>query len=779
MSLDFAAVLTKMVEVRASDVHLTAGFPPALRVRGRIVPMDDYPQLGPQDTREIVYSILNDSQRKRFENQQQLDFAYAIPGVARFRVNTFFQRGAISAAFRHIPAEIQSLESLGLPAVLEEFTRKPRGLVLVTGPTGSGKSTTLASMVDSINAEREEHILTIEDPIEFLHSHRKCIVNQREIGADALDFATALKAALREDPDVILVGEMRDLETISTALTAAETGHLVFATLHTQSTAQTVDRIIDVFPPHQQHQVRMQLSIALQGIVTQQLLPTADGSARVCACEVLVPTPAIRNLIREGKTHQIYSALQTAGSVGMQTMDAHLAQLVRGGKVSRALAEQRASVPEELKRLLTGVGMPTNGRSTVEAISMSTFAFRAVDLAGVAARGEMDASSKSVVSDQLRQRGLIVLDISEKRESLKVESILQRFKSVNLRALAVFSRQFATLVASGMPMLRCLYTLEQQTQDEMLRNAIIAVRENVESGSSIAQAMESQPGVFDPLYRSVVKAGEDSGRLEEALDRIASQLERLDALRRQVKSAMMYPAVVFTLALVVMIVVVAVIVPVFVGIFNQLALSNPEVGTSLPIMTQITVSVSDFVTHQWYLLLGGIALGSYAFIRWKKSDRGRLQWDHFKIRIPRIGDVVQKIALARWSRTFAGMVASGVPILQAIEISGETAGNAVINEAMGEVYASVKRGGSLAGPMATHAIFPPMVEHMVSVGEESGQLETMLAKIADFYEAEVDARIKSLTALIEPLMIIFVGGVVGFIVISMYLPIFSIYDKVR
>jgi type IV pilus assembly protein PilC len=391
----------------------------------------------------------------------------------------------------------------------------------------------------------------------------------------------------------------------------------------------------------------------------------------------------------------------------------------------------------------------------------------------------MDASSKSVVSDQLRQRGLIVLDISEKRESLKVESILQRFKSVNLRALAVFSRQFATLIASGMPMLRCLYTLEQQTQDEMLRNAIIAVRENVESGSSIAQAMESQPGVFDPLYRSVVKAGEDSGRLEEALDRIASQLERLDALRRQVKSAMMYPAVVFTLALVVMIVVVAVIVPVFVGIFNQLALSNPEVGTSLPIMTQITVSVSDFVTHQWYLLLGGIALGSYAFIRWKKSDRGRLQWDHFKIRIPRIGDVVQKIALARWSRTFAGMVASGVPILQAIEISGGTAGNAVINEAMGQVYASVKRGGSLAGPMATHAIFPPMVEHMVSVGEESGQLETMLAKIADFYEAEVDARIKSLTALIEPLMIIFVGGVVGFIVISMYLPIFSIYDKVR
>jgi twitching motility protein PilT len=357
MSLDFAAVLTKMVEVRASDVHLTAGFPPAVRVRGRIVPMDDYPPLSPQETREIVYSILNDSQRKRFENQQQLDFAYAIPGVARFRVNCFFQRGAISAAFRLIPAEILSLDSLGLPLVLEEFTRKPRGFVLLTGPTGSGKSTSLASMVDMINEEREEHILTIEDPIEFLHSHKKCIVNQREIGADALDFAVALKAALREDPDVILVGEMRDLETISTALTAAETGHLVFATLHTQSTAQTVDRIIDVFPPHQQQQVRMQLSIALQGIVTQQLLPTADGSARIVACEVLVPTPAIRNLIREGKTHQIYSALQTSGAMGMQTMDSHLAQLVRMGKITRSLAEQRASVPEELKRLLVGAGV--------------------------------------------------------------------------------------------------------------------------------------------------------------------------------------------------------------------------------------------------------------------------------------------------------------------------------------------------------------------------------------------------------------------------------------
>jgi twitching motility protein PilT len=364
-SIDFSEVLRRMVESKASDVHLTPGFPPAVRDKGKIVPMEGFPVLDGQQTREIIFSILNDDQRKRFENHKQLDFAYAIPDVARFRVNCFFQRGAVSAAFRFVPQEIPALESLGVPPVLRELTEKPRGFVLVTGPTGSGKSTTLAAMIDVINRERQDHILTIEDPIEFLHRHKSSIVNQREVGADAEDFALGLKAALREDPDVILVGEMRDLETVSTALTAAETGHLVFATLHTQSTAQTVDRIIDVFPPAQQGQVRTQLSIALQGIVTQQLLPTADGMGRTVATEVLVPTPAIRNLIREGKTHQIYAAIQTSGAVGMQTMDADLARLVRDGTITRSLAEQRSSVPEELKRVLGGQGaiMPQPGGS--------------------------------------------------------------------------------------------------------------------------------------------------------------------------------------------------------------------------------------------------------------------------------------------------------------------------------------------------------------------------------------------------------------------------------
>ncbi len=352
MSIDFAELLMEVVSRRASDLHITAGAHPTVRVRGHLAPLEDYQVLSGTDTREIVYSILNGDQRQRLETDWQLDFAYSIPGHARFRVNAYYQRGAIGAAFRLIPFGLTSIDDLGLPQTVHDFTRKPRGFVLVTGPTGSGKSTTLAAMIDEINSSRDEHIMTIEDPIEFLHPHKRCLVNQRELGSDAQSFGDALKAALRQDPDVILVGEMRDLETISTALTAAETGHLVFATLHTQDTAQTIDRVIDVFPPHQQGQVRVQLSVALQGIITQQLLPTADGSGRVAACEVLVPTPAVRNLVREGKTHQIYSTLQTGSAQGMQTMDASLAALVRAGKVSQKMAESRSSTPEELRRLL-------------------------------------------------------------------------------------------------------------------------------------------------------------------------------------------------------------------------------------------------------------------------------------------------------------------------------------------------------------------------------------------------------------------------------------------
>ena len=410
----------------------------------------------------------------------------------------------------------------------------------------------------------------------------------------------------------------------------------------------------------------------------------------------------------------------------------------------------------------------------------TTFAFRAMDVAGAASAGEVEAESKAQVTEQLRQRGLIVLDVSEKKEPFKIEQLWQTWKGIDMRELSVFSRQFATLVASGMPMLRTLHTLEEQTQDERIKEAIGGLRADVEAGSTLEQAMERHPEVFDRLYRAMVRSGEESGRLEDALDRIAYQVEKSDSLRRQVKSAMMYPLLIFGFAAVVLVAVVAFVIPVFVGIFEQIGEENPGEKSDLPLPTQICVGASDAITGYWFILIPGLIAAFVFFFRWKRSKKGKEIWDRFILRLPaQIGDVIQKVALARWSRTFSGSVAAGVPMLQAIKLTGETAGNIVLEQAMEDVYASVKRGGSLAGPIEQNPIFPAMVGHMVAVGEETGQLEHMLAKIADFYEAEVDAKVKALTSLIEPLMIVFVGGVVGFIVIAMYLPIFSLYDKIR
>jgi twitching motility protein PilT len=345
-------LLEAVLERGASDLHITSGTPPTIRVHGSLQRLDQYPKLTPEELQRMIYSILAQKQRERLEQELELDVSYSLPGKARFRVNVYYQRDAMGAAFRLIPFEIKSIEDLGLPMQIEDFARLPRGLVLVTGPTGSGKSTTLASLVDVINEERDVHIMTVEDPIEFLHRHKRALVNQREVGHDTTSFAQALKHVLRQDPDVILVGEMRDLETISTALTAAETGHLVFATLHTQDAPQTIDRIIDVFPPFQQQQVRVQLAVTLQGIVTQQLLATVDGRGRAASAEVLIATPAVRNLIREAKIHQIYSLMQAGGKFGMQTMDASLAGLVRAGKISRESALAQCHDPEELYRIL-------------------------------------------------------------------------------------------------------------------------------------------------------------------------------------------------------------------------------------------------------------------------------------------------------------------------------------------------------------------------------------------------------------------------------------------
>ena len=402
---------------------------------------------------------------------------------------------------------------------------------------------------------------------------------------------------------------------------------------------------------------------------------------------------------------------------------------------------------------------------------MDTFVFRAIDLAGVPSRGEVEAESKQAVTDQLKSRGLIVLDIDSKGNSKEINlNFLERIK---LRDLAVLTRQLATMINAGVTILRALYVLEGQTESKKLRETLIAVRKDVEAGLALSDAMARHPKVFSPLYIAMIRSGETGGVLEESLQRISDQLEKEDALRRQVRAAMVYPAVVVTFAGAVMLAIVAFIVPVFAKVFK-------DFGGKLPALTRVTVGASHVVTHQFYIIIIVAGALVFGFIKWKKSDWGRPQWDAFKLRVPmKIGDTVQKIALARWSRTFSALVSSGVPILQAIDIVGQTAGNAVVERSMTSVSESVKRGGTIAAPLKDVPVFPAMVVDMISVGEETGALDTMLTKVAEFYEAEVAAAVKAITSILEPVMIIVVGGMVGFIVISMYLPLFKVYDQIK
>jgi twitching motility protein PilT len=345
-------LLKIMIEKNASDLHISTGSPPRMRVNGKLTPMNESP-LAPAETKALCYSILTDSQKHKFEENNELDLSFGVKGLSRFRANIFMQRGAVTGAFRMIPFQVKTFRDLGLPPIINKLAEKPRGLILVTGPTGSGKSSTLAAMIDKINSERSEHIMTIEDPIEFLHSNKSCLVNQREVNADTESFKNALRYILRQDPDIVLIGEMRDLETIEAALTVSETGHLTFATLHTNTAVQTINRIIDVFPSGQQEQIRVQLSFVLECIIAQQLMPRKSGNGRVLAVEIFVPTPAIRNLIREDKTHQIYSMMQAGqAKFGMQTMNQSLFELYKKGELSYEDALSKSTIPDELLNMM-------------------------------------------------------------------------------------------------------------------------------------------------------------------------------------------------------------------------------------------------------------------------------------------------------------------------------------------------------------------------------------------------------------------------------------------
>ena len=404
---------------------------------------------------------------------------------------------------------------------------------------------------------------------------------------------------------------------------------------------------------------------------------------------------------------------------------------------------------------------------------MATFTFKAVDLAGVPARGELEAANKQAVTDQLRERGLIPLDIAEDKTAVANVDLMEKFRKVKAYDITVMTRQLSTMVASGMSLLRCFYVLEEQTENEKLKDALVNVRRDVEAGLSLADSLEKHPKIFNQLYTAMVRTGEASGMLEESLTRVADQLEAADSLRRQIRSAMVYPSLIGGFSLIVLLALVAFLIPVFEKVFE-------DFGGELPAVTKVSVAMSHAVTGSWYILIVATFGIIFGFIKWKTSSWGKPMWDRFKLRIPmKIGDTVQKVSLARWSRTFSGLVHSGVPILQAVEITGATSGSAVYDQTMKEVYESIKKGGSISEPLRQSSAFPTMVAHMVGVGEETGNLDGMLEKIADFYEDEVAAAVKALTSILEPIMILFVGGIVGFVVISMYLPMFKVYDQIQ
>src|SRR5664280_186351 len=721
MGVTLHQLLKTLVERGGSDLHLTTNSPPMIRVDGDLIPLD-YPPLAVPETKQLAYSILTDVQKHRFEEQLELDLSFGVKGLARFRGNCFLQRGAVSAVFRQIPYEILGFRELGVPNIVEGLCNKPRCLVLVTGPTGSGKSTTLATMLDKINREQPKHIVTIEDPIEFLHTHKRCIVNQRELHADTHSFPNALKAVLREDPDVVLIGEMRDLETMEMALRVAETGHLTLATLHTNSAVQTMNRIIDSFPANQQSQVRAQLSFVLEGILCQSLLPRTSGKGRCMAMEILIPTPAIRNLIREDKLHQIYSMMQTGqNKYGMQTFNQSLATLVHRRVISQELAMSVSSLPDELAEMI--------------------------------ARGAGDVTT-----------------VKEKGKELAVPKL--GGGSVSARRLAIFTRQFSVMIDAGLPLVQCLEILGSQQDSRLFQKIILAVRQDVEAGSSLSEAMRKHPKAFDDLFVNMVAAGEAGGILDTILRRLSTYIEKAVKLKSQVKTALIYPVAVLSVAAIVVFIILWKVIPTFASLFAAL-------GAELPLPTRLVIKASNFVASYILFIVAGIFALGYFLKRYYATYRGRRVIDGIVLKTPILGDIMRKIAVARFCRTLATLTSSGVPILDGLEITAKTAGNAIVEDAIMGVRKSVEAGRTIAEPLGETKVFPSMVVQMIGVGEQTGALDQMLNKIAEFYEEEVDNAVTGLMKLMEPVMIAILGVVIGTIVVAMYMPMFDLISKIN
>ena len=709
------ALLAEMVERGASDLHLAPGRAPTLRVDGSLTGSRDVAELEADHALDLVRSVLSSLQRRRFEDDGELDFAFEVPDLARFRGACYRQRGKCALAIRHIPPRPPTLAELGLPPAVGRLAERPRGMVLVTGPTGSGKSTTLAALVDRVNRRIRGHILTVEDPIEFLHRSRRCIVSQREIGADAESFSSALRHALRQDPDVILVGEMRDPETIGAALTIAETGHLVLSTLHTNSAADTVNRVVDAFPADRQARVRNQLASVLEGVATQILVPRGSRTGRGGR--------------RRG------ADLHGRGQGGdPRRQGAPVALADAGGTPARHADPERRSG----EALPQG---PHHARGGTQAHS---------------GRGRAHARHGRIAAGGRRP---------DRGEWVGVAG------GVSSREVAVFTRLFATMIAAGLPLVHSLHVLSGQQERRRFRDVIRKMVADIEAGESLAGAMRRHPGVFSELSVSLVAVGEAAGALDTVLARLSEFLERSRATARKVKAALVYPTMIVAVSVPAVGILLAIVVPTFEEMFAQ-------AGTALPLPTRAVVAASDALRGYWWALFGVLAAFGAAAHRLRRGRKGRLATDRLLLSLPLLGGLIRKTSVARFTRSLGTLVSSGVPILQGLEVTARTAGNRVIHDAVMRSRASIAGGATIAQPLEASGAFTPMVVRMIEVGEQTGALDEMLNRVADLYEEEVDVALEAVIAMIEPAMIAVLGIVVGAIVVAMYLPIFEMTGAV-
>ena len=727
---------------------------------------------------------MSPTQLERFESELELDFAYALGDQARFRVNVYQQRESWGAAFRLIPTEIKTFDDLGLPESLASFADLPRGLVLVTGPTGSGKSTTLAALIDRANETRADHIMTIEDPIEFVHTSKTALVNQREVGTDTHSFGAALKHVLRQDPDIILLGELRDLESISVALTAAETGHLVFATLHTSDAAQSIDRIVDVFSADQQQQVRMQLSMVLQGVVCQTLVPRADGQGRAVAVEILRVTPAIGNLIRTGKTSQLTTAMQTGSALGMQTMDQHLVTLVHDGVISLEAAETKAQDINTLRQMVgngtPGPARPTqhrvlrrDGRLPMSTTAGKTFTYRARHRSGKVVKGALNVQSEALAVAKLTGMGLTPVNVQEKGAGTGLQKEISfGGGSVGLKPLAIATRQLATITQAGVPLLRALTVVGAADRAPEAEAALRRGRPRRRAGQvALGRPRRAQglpaphgehgarrrgrrlPGHLARVDRRLLREGGEAPRDHQVRDDLPDGGARHRRHRRH-RHAPVHRA----------------------GVQEDVREPRQPAAAADPGPRHAQQPDGVAAADSSRSSRSAITLWWRAN---KDKDSVRRIAHPLMLKIPVFGPLMGKVAIARFTRNLANMTAAGVPLLRALTIVGQSSGNWSLEQVAGRLAEAVRTGSSLAGPLAEEKMFPGMVVQMVSVGEESGSIDTMLARVADFYDDEIDATADALTSLIEPMLITVLGVVIGGMVVALYMPIFSLSSALQ